>query len=94
MVESFDDFKERLIRIEENVKDVKNVKGDVEELKIKHAALESKSTSAHKRIDAMALKSEVDDIAGRVDKVEKNIAKAVWIVLTAVILAVMGFILV
>lgn len=48
---SFDDFKERLIRIEENVKDVKSIKGDVEDLKIKYAALESKSSSAHKRID-------------------------------------------
>lgn len=53
LTQSFDDFKERLIRIEENVKDVKNVKGDVEELKIKNASLESKANSAHKRLDSM-----------------------------------------
>lgn len=53
LVESFDDFKERLIRIEENVRDVKNVKSDVEELKIKNASLESKANSAHKRLDTL-----------------------------------------
>lgn len=53
LVESFDDFKERLIRIEENVKDVKNVKRDVEELKVKNASLESKANSAHKRLDTL-----------------------------------------
>ncbi|OIJ12647.1 hypothetical protein BKP37_12650 [Anaerobacillus alkalilacustris] len=53
LVESFDDFKERLIRIEENVRDVKSVKSDVEELKIKNASLESKASSAHKRLDKL-----------------------------------------
>lgn len=53
LVESFDDFKERLIRIEENVRDVKNVKVDVEDLKIKNASLEGKANSAHKRIDSL-----------------------------------------
>lgn len=53
LTQSFDDFKERLIRIEENVKDVKHVKGDVEELKVKNASLESKANSAHKRLDKL-----------------------------------------
>lgn len=53
LVESFDDFKERLIRIEENVRDVKSVKSDVEELKIKNASLEGKASSAHKRLDKL-----------------------------------------
>ena len=50
LANSFDDFKERLIRIEENVKDVKSVKMDVEDLKIKYAALDSKTSSAHKKL--------------------------------------------
>lgn len=53
MVDSFEDFKERLIRIEENVKDIKNVKTDVENIKIQMASLESKAASAHKRLDSM-----------------------------------------
>jgi hypothetical protein len=52
LVESFEDFKERLIRIEESVKDVKSVKHDVEQMKIEVAALRSSVSSAHKRIDS------------------------------------------
>lgn len=51
LINGFDDFKERLIRIEENVKEVKSVKGDVEELKIKFAAVEASTSSSHKRLD-------------------------------------------
>lgn len=48
---ALDDVKERLIRIEENVKDVKNIKTDVEELKVKYASMDAKASSAHKRLD-------------------------------------------
>lgn len=51
LINGFDDFKERLIRIEENVKEVKSVKGDVEELKIQVASVISSTSSAHKRLD-------------------------------------------
>lgn len=53
LVDSFDEFKERLIRIEENVKDIKNVKNDVDNLKIGQAQAEASTRSAHKRLDAM-----------------------------------------
>lgn len=64
LTDSFDDFKERLIRIEENVKDVKSVKVDVEDLKVKNASLTSKADSAHKRIDGLS--------SERITKLENN----------------------
>lgn len=70
---SFEDFKERLIRIEENVKDVKGIKGDVEDLKIKYAALESKTSSAHKRVDDLG--------TDRISKIENTLT---WLSRTVV----------
>jgi hypothetical protein len=94
LITSFDDFKERLIRIEENVKDVKSVKTDVEELKIKYAALESSTSSAHKRIDTTADITDVNDVEKRVTKIEGNLNKAVWIVLTIVFVAIMSLVII
>lgn len=89
LVDSFDDFKERLIRIEENLKDVKNVKNDVEDLKIQLASLNSKTSSAHERIDT----TEKEQNA-RIEKIEGHLTKAVWTVLSFVILGVLGAVLV
>ena len=51
--DNFDDLKERLIRIEENVRSIKDVKEEVDVLKIKANSLDSSTKSAHKRLDQM-----------------------------------------
>jgi DNA repair exonuclease SbcCD ATPase subunit len=53
LADSFDDLKERLIRIEENVKQINVMKDDVDLLKVKIAEEEARSRSAHKRIDTL-----------------------------------------
>jgi FtsZ-binding cell division protein ZapB len=98
LTESFDDFKERLIRIEENVRDVKNVKVDVEELKIQQASLKSKADSAHKRIDTLAdssvAKGEHEDHDKRLTKLEKIVYWIGTTIIGAVLLAVLGVVLI
>jgi DNA-binding ferritin-like protein len=92
LTESFDDFKERLIRIEENVKSVKDVKEDVDILKLKVASVESKASSAHKRLDT--IDKDVDEIptikenTKRIDKLEK----VVWFSTTTLILTMIAII--
>lgn len=93
LAESFDDFKERLIRIEENIKDVKHVKTDVEELKIKYAALESKTNSAHKRVDGIAEKVP-EHAEERIKRLEANQRWVATAIIGAVIIAVMGLVLI
>lgn len=53
LVDSFDDFKERLIRIEERLKVVDDMKDDVNNMKIQLAQVTESAKSAHKRADAM-----------------------------------------
>lgn len=53
LVNSFDDFKERLIRIEENVKNFNSVIVEVDLLKIKVAQVEESAKSSHKRSDQL-----------------------------------------
>ena len=53
LVDNFDDFKERLIRIEEGLKAVNAVGEEVEVLKINYAELNSSVKSSHKRIDSL-----------------------------------------
>jgi t-SNARE complex subunit (syntaxin) len=98
LVDSFDDFKERLIRIEENVKDVKNVKSDVEDLKIKQAALKSKTDSAHKRIDTideeMTTQTEHTNHDKRIAKLEKIVYWVGTTIIGAVLLAVLAVVII
>lgn len=61
LIDSFDDFKERLIRIEESVKKVADIQKDVDDLKIKLAEVISSSKSAHKRLDDVAKKEEAKE---------------------------------
>lgn len=53
LIDSFDDFKERLIRIEENVKSIKDVKEEVDALKTKLTQEQESAKAAHKRIDSL-----------------------------------------
>ena len=64
LVSSFDDFKERLIRIEENVKGFSSVKEELDQLKIQVAQVSESSKAAHKRTDSMelTLKEKENDI--------------------------------
>jgi hypothetical protein len=56
LIDSFDDFKERLIRIDENVKAFGSVKEDVDVLKVELAQAKESTKSAHKRLDAAEAK--------------------------------------
>jgi predicted nuclease with TOPRIM domain len=58
LADSFDDFKERLIRIEENVKGVPEIKADVEGLKIQGAQTRESTKQSHKRIDDLEKKND------------------------------------
>jgi hypothetical protein len=53
LVDSFDDFKERLIRIEERLKNIDDMKNDVDNLKIGQAQTDASAKSAHKRLDVL-----------------------------------------
>lgn len=93
LADSFDDVKERLIRIEENVKDVKEVKSNVEQLNVKFASLASKTDSAHKRIDEVADKVP-EHGEERIKRLETNQRWVATIIIGAVILAVVGLVLI
>jgi hypothetical protein len=56
LIDSFDDFKERLIRIDENVKAFGSVKEDVDVLKVELAQVKESAKSSHKRMDSMEAK--------------------------------------
>lgn len=64
LIDSFDDFKERLIRIEENVKSINSIKDEVDILKVRSAADQESIKSAHKRIDNLeqSIKDKEKDI--------------------------------
>ena len=53
---NFDDFKERLIRIEEGVKDVSQLKVDVGEMKVQQSKIDESTKSSHKRLDDLERK--------------------------------------
>jgi hypothetical protein len=64
LADSFDDMKERLIRIEENVKGFSSVKEELEVTKIELAQVKENGRSSHKRIDSLelTLKEKENDI--------------------------------
>lgn len=78
LTDSFDDFKERLIRIEENVKTVNEVKREVDLMALKVQAVEESTKSAHKRMD----------------KVDKIVFWVGTLIIGAVILAVLSVVLI
>lgn len=51
LINSFDDFKERLIRIEENVKGFNSVKEELDTVKVDVAQTKESVKSSHKRMD-------------------------------------------
>jgi hypothetical protein len=67
LTDSFDDFKERLIRIEESVKTVNEVKQDVGLMAIKLQQVEESTKSAHKRLDTIER-----DVAKELDEIKKE----------------------
>ena len=53
LADGFDEFRERLTRIEESVKPIADIKKDVDALKANQTSVEASTKSAHKRIDAI-----------------------------------------
>jgi len=109
LTDSFDDFKERLIRIEESVKTVNEVKQDVGLMALKLQQVEESTKSAHKRLDTMErdFAKEIDEVKKdtvskvehtnlcmRVDKLDKIVFWVSTLIIGAVILAILGLVLV
>jgi peptidoglycan hydrolase CwlO-like protein len=88
LADSFDDMKERLIRIEENVKNINSIKEDVEHLKVKLAEEDARSKSAHKRIDTLeaSAKERENDIKWLKRQITIGFITFVFTVLAGVIL--------
>jgi len=53
LVDTFDEFKEMVIRIDENVKGLTALKSDMDIAKVDIAQTKESTKSAHKRIDSM-----------------------------------------
>jgi hypothetical protein len=89
LINSFDDFKERLIRIEENVKNFNSVIVEVDLLKIKVAQVEESAKSAHKRADTAekAADQKDNDIKWLKRQVMTGAIGLVFTVLAAIIVA-------
>ena len=89
LINSFDDFKERLIRIEENVKNFNSVIVEVDLLKIKVAQVEESAKSAHKRADTAekAAEDKNNDIKWLKRQVIGGGIGLVFTILAAIILA-------
>jgi tetrahydromethanopterin S-methyltransferase subunit G len=109
LTDSFDDFKERLIRIEESVKTVNEVKQDVGLMALKLQAVEESVKSAHKRLDTQErdFKKELDSLEKttvpctdhenlkmRVDKLDKIVFWVATLIIGSVILAILGLVLI
>lgn len=86
LVDGFDEVKQTLTRVEENVKPIADIKRDVDLLKISMSEVVSSSKSAHKRIDdvekdlekaVIDSKSRVADIPSRAEHTnhDKRITK-------------------
>lgn len=56
LTETMDDVKERVIRIEEGLKDVHALKSDVSNLKVAYSSVDSSTKSSHKRLDELEKK--------------------------------------
>lgn len=89
LVEGFDDVKERLIRIEEQVKDVRKMQEEISLLGSEVSAVKQSARSAHKRLDKMeeADKQKVDDIRFLKRAAITGAISVLGAVLTAVIVA-------
>lgn len=88
-LDGLDDVKERLIRIEEQVKDVRKMQEDLSVLGTEVAAVKQSARSAHKRLDKMeeADKQKVDDIRFLKRAAITGAISVLGAVLTAVIVA-------
>jgi chromosome segregation ATPase len=64
LLDKFDSFSEKLIRIEESVKDLPGLKIEMDQMKIEIAQVKESSKSAHKRADTLEhqQKQKDDDI--------------------------------
>jgi predicted nucleic acid-binding Zn-ribbon protein len=101
LIASFDDFRERLTRIEEGIKPINDIKRDVDSLKITVSEVMASTKSSHKRIDdvedefsAYATKIEHDSHNKRIEKLEKLVYWVGTTIIGAVILAALGVILI
>lgn len=58
LANSFDDLKERLIRIEENVKNIGSLENSVDNLKLELREEQQRGKSAHLRIDQIEIREK------------------------------------
>ena len=69
LVDGFDEFRERLTRIEESVKPIADIKKDVDALKVNQTSVEASTKSAHKRIDTI----EKEDFTRQLSELKNTI---------------------
>lgn len=105
LLAGFDDFRERLARIEEGIKPITDIKKDVDQVKITISEIGASAKSAHKRLDdfdeemkeipkTYASKTEHETHDKRIAKLEKI---AYWVatsIIGAVILSIMSVVLI
>lgn len=101
LADGFDEFKERLIRIEESVKPIASIKSDVDGLKIESSETSSSTRSAHKRLDTaensiekLPTRSEYNGHDVRIGKLEKLVHWIATLIISTVIIAILGVVLV
>ena len=102
LIETLDDLRERMVRIEEGIKPITDIKKDVDLLKISVSEVVASSSSAHKRIDRMekelkedyTTKTEHEGHGERLKKLEKNQNWVATVIIGAVIMAVIGLVII
>jgi cytolysin (calcineurin-like family phosphatase) len=88
LTDTMDDIKERVIRIEEGLKDVHALKTDVNDLKVSVAKVGESDKSSHKRIDALEKQQEDKE------KEMKDLKKLVYGGLISLCVLVIGAVIV
>lgn len=100
LINNFDEFRERLTRIEEGIKPIGDIKKDVDTLKISVSEISASTKSAHKRLDALdkdidelPTQSDHDSHEKRIGKLEKIVYWVGTTIIGSVILAMLGVVL-
>lgn len=88
LTDTMDDIKERVIRIEEGLKDVHALKTDVNDLKVNVSTVGESNKSAHKRIDGLEKKQDEKE------KEMKDLKKLVYGGIISLVVMVLGAVII
>lgn len=104
LLATLDDLRERMVRIEEGIKPIADIKKDVDTLKLTTSDIAASTKSAHKRLDDFGesmkeLPKKYSTITDhknhddRIGKLEKNQHWVATLIIGVVILAVVGLVI-